>query len=133
MATPIYTQGEQVPLHTDLFPAQISPRPPGVPSGVKLRAVVTARALTVMWPAAQGGVGRLDIPMTPEQTAGATYMGGSVGAYQLSRAGGCGCGARAVRSVQPFPGVAYVQQPREKLAPRQYGVPPARYTRTRSG
>lgn len=128
----IYEPGEQVSIHTDLFPAQIIPRPDGVPSGPKLRVVITERALTVLWAGPDGTVGRWDVELTEEQTADATFNGGKVGGYTVAKAGGCGCGSKAARSVDPFPGVIYVQVPRTKSAVKTYGVPPDRYQRVRS-
>ena len=123
---PIYAPGDSVLLRCDLFPARISPLPAGVPEGQKIRVVVTERALTVL-----SSVGRVDIEMTPEETAGVTYIGGMAGAYQVSRAGGCGCGAKALSGINPWPGVTYVQPGRVSKTSSAYGVPPTRWSRSR--
>ena len=123
---PIYEPGDSVLLRCDLFPARISPLPPGVPEGQKLRVVVTERALTVL-----SALGRVDIEFTPEETAGVNYTGGVVGNYEIARAGGCGCGAKALSSINPWPGVHYVQPGRVSKTSSAYGVPPTRWSRTR--
>lgn len=139
---PLYKSGEIATLHADLYPALITPQPEGIPRGVKLRAVITGRGITLAWQNGSGPRGpvihRMDIPMTPVETAGASFRGGQVGQYAVVQGGGCSCGARAVRNWAPFPGVSYQQIPRQELANQQlasgrstYGVPPARYTRSR--
>lgn len=129
----IYPPGESIQIHTDLMPSTVTPLPPGVPSGRMLRTLVTERALTVMWQSPAGQIGRVDIPMTTEQTQNATFNGGTVGNYAVARAGGCGCRAKAVRAVNPFPSNQLAQAPRlNKAAQYQtYGVPPARWSRKR--
>ena len=125
----IYQPGEVIEIYTDLMPASVSPLPPNVPSGRMLRVLVTARALTVMWQTPDGRVARTDIEMTRDQTAGASYTGGVVGEYNVTRAGGCGCRGKAVKAAQPFPDNRLTPAPRVKQAERTYGVPPStRYT-----
>ena len=132
---PVYAPGETVRIYTDLHPAAVSPRPAGVPNGVKLRAVVTERALTLLWQTGSGpsgpSISRMDIPMTDEQTRFASYLGGNVGEYNVVRGSGCSCGGRAVRGYSPFPGVNLVQATGSAASARPYGVPPQRYARSR--
>ena len=136
VAGPIYETNQPIPLHADIFPATIRPIPDGVPvdaSGipvVKVRAVITERALTVAWEWV-GSVQSLDIPMTPEQTAKAHFRGGTVGPYEVSMAAGCGCGAARLKNWRPFPGHSFTQLPRTELGNDgvPYGVPPPRYSR----
>lgn len=138
---PLYASGEVAALHADLFPAAISPMPEGIPKGVKLRAIITERGLTLAWQNGSGPRGpiihRMDIPMTLAETAGASFRGGVVGTYNVVQGGGCNCGARAVRNWAPFPGATYKQIPRQEMAVQQtgghshHGVPPARYSRSR--
>jgi len=120
----IYAPGETVEIYTDLMPSSVIPLPPGVPHGRMLRTLVTARALTVMWQSPAGEVGRIDLEMTAEQTAGASYTGGTVGEYQVGRAGGCGCQGKRVKAATPFPDNRLTPAPRAKQAERTYGVPP---------
>jgi hypothetical protein len=127
----IYEPGENIPIHTDLMPASIAPLPPGVPGGKMLRVLVTERALTVMWQTPEGSVGRMDLPMSAEQTSQATYSGGQVGEYQVARAGGCGCRGKALKAAAPFPGHRLTQAPRLDQARQTYGVPPKRFERVR--
>lgn len=130
----IYEPGENIPIHTDLMPASVTPLPPGVPSGKMLRVLVTERALTVLWQTPEGSVGRTDIEMTADQTQQASYSGGDVGGYQVARAGGCGCRGKALKAASPFPGHRLTQAPRLELARQNqpYGVPPnTRFVRQR--
>ena len=135
----IYTKGDVVELHADIYPAFINPLPPGVPaSGVRKRIVVTERCLTVAW-SVGGYVQRVDIPMTTEQTANATLRGGSVGPYAFGQDRGCSsCGSGAIKSYKFWPGVTLKTVPRAEMAAaalkvdKTYGLPSVRYTRTRS-
>lgn len=133
--TEIYQPGETIKIHTDLFPSQVNPLPPGVPSGRMIRTIITERALTVMWQSPQGHpVGRVDIELTPEQTAGASFAGGTVGEYVVQRAGGCGCRGKVVKAVNPFPQNKLQQAPRldQGVTQQPYGVPPnTRWARKR--
>lgn len=126
-ATGIYQPGETIKIHTDLFPSTVTPLPPGVPTGRMLRTIITERALTVMWQSPSGlPIGRVDIELTPEQTAGASFAGGTAGGYVVQRAGGCGCKGKVVKAQNPFPQNKLQQAPRQALGVTQtpYGVPP---------
>ncbi len=135
---PIYYKGETVALHTDLFPGFVHPEPMGVPgTGIRKRVVVTERCLTILW-AVGGKVHRRDIPMTKEQTAGATLRGGTVGEYEIGRDNGCSsCGAGAIKNERVWPGVIMKQETRQEQAARaiagdpNYGLPVGRYSRSR--
>lgn len=128
-ATRIYEPGEAIKIHTDLFPSTVTPLPEGVPTGRMIRTLITERALTVMWQSPTGlPIGRVDIELTPEQTAGATFNGGQVGEYMVQRAGGCGCRGKIVTAAKPFPENSLVQVSRREQGNQQasYGVPPQR-------
>lgn len=135
---PIYTKGETVLLHTDIFPGFVRPLPPGVPgSGTRKRVVVTERALSIAWSVA-GRVQRVDIPLAPEDTANATLRGGPAGQYVVGRDEGCSsCGSGAIKSYKFWPGVIMKEETRAELAAqelkkdRTYGLPSVRYSRTR--
>lgn len=123
----IYEPGEQVPLFCDIFPSSVTPSPPGWPTGVKVRTIVSQRCMTLAWQA--GGINapiqRIDLPMTVEDTAETTFRGGVVGTYTVAQASGCRCNGRAVLGWEPFPGVIWVQDPRvEKLVPNRSGLIP---------
>lgn len=134
----IYTVGESVQLHADIYPGFVHPLPSGVPgTGTRKRVVVTERCLTIGW-SAGGVVQRVDIEMTPEQTAGTTLRGGTAGEYEIGRDHGCGsCGSGAIKNWRPWPGIVYVDVPRMDRAAREiqrnssYGLPSHRYTRSR--
>lgn len=104
----VYEPGENVQVIADVFPAQITPLPDGVPTGVKLRAVIAAESLTIAWSGGRGPNGpivhRWDERMTAEQTEAATYRGGQVGDYTVSRAQGCACGSNGLKNWNPFEG-----------------------------
>lgn len=134
----VYTEGETIQLHTDLYPAFVHPLPDGVPgTQVRKRVVVTERCLTIGW-AVAGVVQRVDIPMTLEETSTATLRGGKVGDYDVGRDTGCGsCGSGAIKNWKPWPGVILSQAPRTDLAAAalrtnaNYGLPSTRYSRSR--
>lgn len=138
MTDAIYTRGDTVLLHTDIFPGFVRPTPPGVPeTGVRKRVVVTERALSVAWSVA-GRVQRVDIPLTPEETSRATLRGGPAGPYEVGRDNGCsGCGSGAIKSYKFFPGVIMKEELRSEVAAaalkddKTYGLPSVRYQRTR--
>lgn len=138
MTDAIYTRGDVVELHADLFPAFIHPTPPGVPAeGVKRRVLVTERCLSIGW-AVGGYVQRVDIPMTPEQTADVTFRGGQVGPYEIGTDKGCGsCGSGLIKNYKFWPGVVLKTVPRTDVAAaatkndKTYGLPSVRYQRTR--
>jgi hypothetical protein len=134
-----YPPGTEVILFCDQFPSTVTPRPDGVPSGVKLRTLVTKTAdtpgyLTIGW---QTGslINRVDIELSEGDTDGVTYRGGQVGGYTVEQANVCRCGAKKVTAWKPFPGVTYQQQARmERVAAmraaRTPGLPSPRYSRT---
>jgi hypothetical protein len=134
----VYTKGDVVELHADIYPAFIHPLPPGAPAnGVRKRIVVTERCLSIGW-SVSGYVNRLDIPMTKEQTANATLRGGSVGPYAFGQDRACSsCGSGAIKSYNFWPGVVLKTVPRADVATaalkadKTYGQPSGRYTRTR--
>lgn len=107
--TGVFSAGDSTTVLTDLFPGAVNPLPPGVPVGVKLRVIVTAASLTCAWLAGREGlqpiIGRVDIALSPEDTAGVTHLGGQVGEYKVERGAGCSCGAAGLKNWQPFPGV----------------------------
>lgn len=125
----IYEPGDQVALIADIFPSMVSPKPANWPVGAKIRTIISARCLTMAWQSG-GAIQRIDLPMTEEQTAEATFRGGPVGEYVVDRAGGCRCGSRMVLGWDAFPGVIWVQDPRmDKLIPNRSGLVPPRYSR----
>lgn len=139
MTDPIYTRGDVVALHADIFPAFIHPTPPGVPeNGVRRRVLITERCITIGW-AVSGYVRRVDIPMTEEQTAQATLRGGTVGEYEIGVDRACsGCGSGLIKNYKFWPGVILQTVPRTDVAaaalkkdPQTYGLPSGRYSRTR--
>jgi hypothetical protein len=102
----IYEPGERVEAIADIFPAKLVPLPPGVPSGVKIRAVVTERCLSIAWQIGRTGpLSTKEFGMEPAQTAGTTWRGGWVGPYELIRGKGCACrgSSPAVSNWRPFP------------------------------
>lgn len=124
----IYEAGDSAILYADVVPAHIEPHPEGVPGHVKLRAVVTDKALTVLWLAPAGAVERLDIPLAEGAISeNMTYRGGTVAGYNISKNGGCACGQSRLLGYKPWPGVTIVNHVRR--SPQIYGVPPTRYTR----
>lgn len=138
MTDAIYTRGDVVELHADIFPAFIHPLPPGVPgNGIRKRILVTERCLTIGW-AVGGYVQRVDIPMTKEQTQSATLRGGTVGEYEFGQDRGCGsCGSGLIKNYKFWPGVSLTTVPRADVAAaalkndKTYGLPSVRYQRTR--
>lgn len=134
----VYTRGDVVELHADIFPAFIHPTPSGVPEdGVRKRILVTEKAITIGW-AVGGYVQRVDIPLTPEQTANATLRGGQVGPYEIGRDTGCGsCGSGLIKNYKFWPGITLKTVPRVDVAAaatkndKTYGLPSVRYQRTR--
>lgn len=138
MMDAIYTRGDVVDLHCDIFPAFIHPTPPGVPAeGVKRRVLVTERCLTIGW-AVGGYTKRVDIPMSLEQTAEVTLRGGMVGGYEIGQDRGCGsCGSGLIKNYKFWPGVTLRTVPRANVAAaalkndKTYGLPSVRYQRTR--
>lgn len=115
----IYQPGQRAAVYADIYPATITPLPAGVPanSSIKLRAIITERALTIGWSVGTK-VERVDIEMDTEEIAPyVSYHGGVVGGYNVQRRGGCpSCGARVIKSWNPFPGVFLVSTP---IAPEQ--------------
>lgn len=146
----LYQPGETVVLIADLFPGVIEPYPPELPrtrdgqpqTGLLFRVLVTERGLTIGWQAG-GMIQRADIPMTPEQTEGATFRGGQVGDYAVRLTGACRCKARMLSSwdqSQIYPGAYWTQRNTLEQArvdaqrDSRYGLPsnrdtPVRYTR----
>lgn len=126
--------------YTDLYPANITPLPPGIPEGVKLRILITDQYLTIGWIYGSGDIRRKDIPLNEgDVDEDVTYEGGTVLGYTISRKGACSTcgGGRRMLGWEPFPGVAYVEEPRKQLALQQRvatrgpgdGTIPQRYTR----
>ena len=102
----IYEPGERVEVLADIYPAKLIPLPKGVPSGVKVRAVVTELHLSLAWQVGvKGKLSTLEIPMSLGQTAAVTWRGGQVGPYELVRGKGCACrgSSSKVQSWDPFP------------------------------
>lgn len=123
-----YAAGESVALYLDVLPAAVVPLPPGVPTGLKLRAVVTERMLSVLWQGA-ADIGRVDVDMTPEQTAGVALQPWQVGDYTITVAGGCGCGVSRLQRFSVFPEVTLLNLRRASRPAEIYGVPPQRWDR----
>ena len=113
MTEDLFPKGSRVTIYTDLYPGVIEPVPEGVPSGRKLRVLVTDRAVTCAWLEGREGlepiIGRIDVPLPVDQLAAATYMGGQIGPYLISRGEGCSCGAAGLKNWNPYPGVMLVQ------------------------
>lgn len=139
----LYEQGEQVNRYADLWVGDIHPLPPGVPSGSKLRIIITERFITLGWQEGTG-VKRMDIAIDGEDLSQVTYAGTAPGTtlagYEIKRAQKCStCGAKRAQSFNFFPGVVFVEVIRRDLereqrvaAGRQMtGLPSIRYTRTR--
>lgn len=125
--------------YTDLYPARITPLPPGVPEGTKLRVVITDKYLTVGWIWGAGDIKRVDIPLDPgDVPEDVTYSGGTVRGYTVTRNGVCSTcgGGRRMTGWDPFPDASYVEEPRKQVemaqrtgANRQMtGLIPPRYT-----
>jgi hypothetical protein len=110
-----------------------------VPENItKLRVVVTERCLTIGWSIA-GVVYRQDIPMTVEETSQVTLRGGTARGYEIGKNPGCSsCGNGAIKNWRPWPGIVYRDAFRSQLAAaelkkdKNYGLPSASYTRTRT-
>ena len=132
--------------YTDLYPAKITPLPPGVPPGVKLRVLITDQYLTVGWLAGQ--IQRVDIPLEPGAVGPeVTYEGGTITAvmngvstdYTVARNPACSIcgGGTRMTGWDPFPDASYVEEPRQQVALAQRatsarqmtGLIPQRYTR----
>lgn len=110
----IYEPGQVVKIYADIYPATITPLPPGVPnnSSFKFRILITERAVTIAW-STGSGISRVDIEMDQEEIAPyVSYRGGVIAGYSIGERGGCpSCGARAIRGWSPFPGVNLVSTP----------------------
>lgn len=136
MTTGPYTPDEHPVRYSDVWPGKITPLPDGVPSGMRVRVVATERFLTVLWQGGSGPdgpmIGRVDVEMV-EGTVSGDNFGGSAGPYVFSKLGGCGCGANALKSYRPFPGITFAESTRRVTnSVRPYGVPSnSRFTRTR--
>jgi hypothetical protein len=146
----LYQPGETVVAIGDIFPAVIEPYPPELPTqrdgtpqtGLLFRVLITERGLAIGWQAG-GMIQRVDIPLTPEQTEGATFRGGLVGPYEVRMTGACRCKARMLSSwdkSQIFPGAFWSQRDTlekarvDAVRDSRYGLPsnrdtPVRYTR----
>ena len=100
----IYEAGAPVGVLADIFPAKVTPLPPGVPATLKLRAIITERALTVAWTTGRDAAGpvieRVDIESA---YVNANYLGGTVDIYAVGKGTGCACGAGGLKSWSPFP------------------------------
>jgi hypothetical protein len=142
----LYEPGETVVLIADIFPATITPYPddflPANSSALVFRVLITERGLVVGYQFG-GEVHKVDIPLTEEETANATYRGGQVGPYEVTANGVCRCKARMLSSwdsSQIFPASPIVQDARvdkarvESRRDSTYGlIPnrgPVRYSRT---
>lgn len=132
-----YEPGETVTLVADIFPAAVTPLPPEIPKGVKLRAIISGKALTLAWQVGKQ-IHRYDKAITFDDLTGVSYRGGQVGpedtGHYVVQGNGCNCGARDVKNWDPYPGAVYEQDKREATP---YGVPsnrrgPSSYTRSRT-
>jgi hypothetical protein len=87
---------------TDLFPANVQPRPPGVPVRGRIRAIVTEGDLFVAWadPTQPQGVAHTQVPV-PRMSPAVNHNGGEVGPYMVTRASGCSCGSQKLRAWDP--------------------------------
>lgn len=104
--------GSTATLLCDIFPGEVTPRPAGVPAGVKLRVLVTETTLTCAWLAGRVGlepiIGRVDLALDPDWSSSVNFQGGTFGPYTVSRGAGCSCGSAGLKVWQPFPDVQLV-------------------------
>lgn len=118
---------EVVKVVADIFPASITPRPAEVPGNAKIRVVLAETEIVIAWLAGRVNgvvvIGQHRIPVTAEDTAGATYRGGTVGEYEIGKGVGCSCGAAALKNWNPYEGATIVAR---KMAP---ATGASRYTR----
>lgn len=121
MSNGVFEPGETTTVLCDLFPGLVTPPLDGVPSGAKLRVIVTRDSLTCAWHAGRQGlepiIGRVDIPLTDAETAGVNHLGGQAGPYTITRGPGCSCGAAGLKNWQPFPDVRLVGATRYSALP----------------
>lgn len=115
-----------VTLIADLFPGAITDirtgeRPEGVPRGVKLHIILSTRQIAVGWQVGSE-VGTWFADVTEEETAAADHRGGTVGAYEIKRAGGCSCGA-LLKRWNPYAGRQLTQVARASRPDSTYGLP----------
>jgi hypothetical protein len=116
---------EPIGLLADLFPGAITDtrtgqRPEGVPRNVKLHIILSTRQIAVGWQVGQT-IGTWFADVTEEQTAAVNHRGGTIGDYEVQRAGGCSCGA-LLKKWNPYAGQPMTQVAR---APREssFGLP----------
>lgn len=84
----------------DVYPADVQPRPPEIAPGIRIRAVGFPEGLVLIWDAGRSRTTeRMDIHGEPGVY---TNMGGQLAGYVVSRASGCACGTRKVKSAQVF-------------------------------
>lgn len=133
----MYQPGDTAIRYTDLWVGDITPLPAGIPSGSKLRIIITDRFLTIGWQEGSG-VKRMDIDIEGEDLSQITYAGGAVAGYMVSRAAKCStCGAKRAQAFNFWPGVAFTDVVRKDLereqrlaaGPQRTGLPSIRYTR----
>lgn len=128
--------------YTEIYPAKISPLPPGVPPGMKYKVIITDKWLTVAWLA--GTIQRVDIALEPGAVGPeVTFAGGDVQAgtvtYAVERNPACGLCGGGTRMLgwDPWPGAHYIEEPRKNIELLQRtgnnrpkdGLIPQRYSR----
>jgi len=81
----------------DVYPADVQPRPAEIAPGVRIRAVGFSDGLVLIWDPGNRSrtVARLDLPGDPGEY---TPKGGQISGFVVSRAPGCACGSRMVKS-----------------------------------
>ncbi|HEX8321627.1 hypothetical protein [Longimicrobium sp.] len=118
-----------ITLIADIYPASIidgrtGARPEGVPAKAKIRVILATTEIKVAWAAPGGGVESLTIPLTFEETAEADHNGGTVGTYEIKRAGGCSCD-KMLKRWNPYAGQPTAQVVRSTPSSRteSWGLP----------
>lgn len=134
--------GDTMIRYAEIYPAKISPLPPGVPPGMKYKVIVTDQYLTVAWLA--GTIQRVDIALeTGSVGPEFTWAGGDVkvgdATYTVGLNGQCGTcgGGRMLLGWDPWPTANYIEEPRKNVALQQRtgmnrpkdGLIPPRYSR----
>jgi hypothetical protein len=95
---------EPTRLIADIFPAEVSPWPEGVPRS-RIRAVVSDTAVTYLWNVGNSaGIQRKDVwldsePSPPVNRSGITLSDGT----SIRRGAGCGCGNRLLKTTKVWP------------------------------
>lgn len=125
------TAAEPVVLIADLFPGVVldtttGERIEGIPrKGTKLHVIVSTTTIAIGWDAGTvngvGRVGSLMVDITGMDIADLDHNGGTVGPYQIKRAGGCSCGT-TLKRWNPWAGKPLSQLARPARS-SSYGLP----------